>query len=127
MGTIPDHEDRACDRFAEWRSTEHFEGEEAGLLAFLQRLVAKDIENAEPRDANEMTEMMKALNIDPVEAEFQYRRLYYGMLANCAACRAKARCRNDLSCETAERNFTDYCENQEILNEMRANPHMLRS
>ncbi|MGV0910527.1 DUF6455 family protein [Martelella sp. FOR1707] len=82
---------------------------------------------AEPRDAAEMTEMMKALNIDPVEAEFQYRRLYYGMEANCAGCRDKERCRADLASNTAAENFRDYCENEALLNEMRADPYMLRA
>ena len=81
---------------------------------------------AEPRDAAEMTEMMKALNIDPVEAEFEYRRLYYGMEANCAGCRDKERCRADLASNTAAENFRDYCENEALLNEMRADPDMLR-
>ena len=81
---------------------------------------------AEPRDAAEMTEMMKALNIDPVEAEFQYRRLYYGMEANCAGCRDKERCRADLASNTAAENFRDYCDNEALLNEMRADPEMLR-
>ena len=82
---------------------------------------------AEPRDAAEMTEMMKALNIDPVEAEFQYRRLYYGMEANCAGCRDKDRCRADLASNTAAENFRDYCDNEALLNEMRADPEMLRA
>lgn len=81
---------------------------------------------AEPRDAAEMTEMMKALNIDPVEAELQYRRLYYGMEANCAGCRDKERCRADLARNTAAENFRDYCENEVLLNEMRAEPDVLR-
>lgn len=81
---------------------------------------------AEPRDAAEMTEMMKALNIDPVEAEFQYRRLYHGMEANCAGCRDKERCRADLAGNTAAENYRDYCENEAVLNEMRADPAMLR-
>ena len=81
---------------------------------------------AEPRDAAEMTEMMKALNIDPVEAEFQYRRLYYVMEANCAGCRDKQRCRADLADNTAAENFRDYCENEALLNEMRAEPDVLR-
>ena len=113
------------DRFAAWRKADHYEGEEAAALAFLERLAEYDIEYAEPRDAAEMTEMMKALNIDPVEAEFQYRRLFYGMQANCAGCRAKNRCRDDLSCNVADHRFMEYCENYELLNEMRANPEIL--
>ncbi|QQM32311.1 hypothetical protein JET14_09340 [Martelella lutilitoris] len=119
-------DNRAGDRYADWRDAAHFEGEEAALLAFLQRIAEEDIATAEPRDASEMSEMMKALNIDPVEAEFQYRRLYYGMQANCAGCRAKERCRNDLACCTADRHFREYCENAEILSEMRADPDLLR-
>ncbi|TNB47276.1 hypothetical protein FF124_13975 [Martelella lutilitoris] len=119
-------DNRADDRYADWRKAAHFEGEEAALLAFLQRIAEEDIATAEPRDASEMSEMMKALNIDPVEAEFQYRRLYYGMQANCAACRAKERCRKDLACNAADRHFREYCENSEILSEMRADPDMLR-
>ncbi|WP_174801187.1 DUF6455 family protein [Martelella limonii] len=79
----------------------------------------------ELRDAAEMSEMMKALNIDPVEAEFQYRRLYYGMEANCAGCRDKKRCRTDLAHGQASENFRDYCENETLLNEMRADPDVL--
>nr|WP_272211019.1 hypothetical protein [Marinicella sp. W31]MDC2876918.1 hypothetical protein [Marinicella sp. W31] len=116
----------ADDRYADWRNASHFEGEEAGLLAVLQRIADEDLATAEPRDACEMGEMMKALNIDPVEAEFQYRRLYYGMQANCAGCRSKQRCRDDLACNTAGRHFREYCENAETLSEMRADPDVLR-
>ncbi|MET3599951.1 DUF6455 family protein [Martelella mangrovi] len=125
MGVLTD-DNHADDRYAEWRNATHSEGEESAALAFLQRIAAEDIAMAEPRDASEMNEMMKVLNIDPVEAEFQYRRLFYGMQANCAGCRAKQRCRADLACQRAERHFREYCENSEILSEMRADPDMLR-
>lgn len=125
MDSLQDDNNQTDDRFAQWRRAEHLDGEEAGILAFMQRMVESEVTNAEPRDAAEMTEMMKALNIDPVEAEFQYRRLYYYMQANCAACGSKARCRDDLACDKVARHFVEYCENNELLNEMRANPEML--
>ncbi|WP_144409574.1 DUF6455 family protein [Martelella endophytica] len=127
MNALSEDDNHAADRFAAWREAEHTVGEESAALAFLERLAAEDLDRAEPRDAAEMTEMMKALNIDPVEAEFQYRRLYYGMQANCAGCRAKQRCRDDLACSAAARHFREYCENNELLTEMQANPDILLS
>ena len=125
MDGLPKDDNREQDRFAKWRQTKHLEGEEVGVLALMTRLAVSDIENAEPRDAAEMTDMMKALNIDPVEAEFEYRRLYYYMQANCAACHVKKRCRDDLACKVAAKRFVEYCENHELLNEMRADPDLL--
>ena len=122
MAGLPQDNNKSIDRFTHWRDADHLAGEESGLLAFMQRIYKTDIDAAEPRDAEEMFEMMKALNIDPVEAEFQYRRLYYHMQANCASCNAKQRCRDDLACSKAAQRFVDYCENHQLLNEMRANP-----
>ncbi|EHS50007.1 hypothetical protein PDO_2828 [Rhizobium sp. PDO1-076] len=80
---------------------------------------------AGPHGADEMPQMMRALNIDPAEVELRMRKLFRHMQTTCAACGAKDRCRRDLVHAVADQSFMDYCGNAETLNALRADPDLL--
>lgn len=85
------------------------------------------IVKAGPHGADEMKEMMKALNIDPAAVEAADRRLFNDMMATCAECGSKAQCRHDLRTHQAADNYGTYCANADTMNELRAEPEMLAS
>jgi len=80
---------------------------------------------AGPHAADEMQQMLRALNVDPAAVEDTDRHLYHDMVATCADCRDKARCRRDLADGRAAENYTHYCANSQTINELRAMPDML--
>jgi uncharacterized protein YjiS (DUF1127 family) len=80
---------------------------------------------AGPHAADEMQQMLRALNVDAAAVEDANRRLYQDMMATCAECRDKARCRRDLANGKAAENYTHYCANSQAINELRAMPDML--
>lgn len=83
--------------------------------------------NAGPHAADEMNEMLNALNIDPNAVETGDRRLYQEMIATCAKCGAKGQCRSDLRNERTAENYVHYCPNADTINGLRAMPEMLAS
>ncbi|PYB70754.1 DUF6455 family protein [Rhizobium wuzhouense] len=80
---------------------------------------------AGPHAADEMPEVMRALNIDPAEVDFQMRQTFRGMQIACAECASKDQCRRDLKSGAIGKAFVDYCNNAESLNALRANPEVL--
>ncbi len=80
---------------------------------------------AGPHAADEMPQVMRALNIDPAEVDYKMRQLFRGMQIACADCQSKGQCRRDLQQGTIESNFVDYCNNADSLNALRANPDVL--
>lgn len=79
---------------------------------------------AGPHAADEMWEMMKALNIDPDAVDEADRHMFHDMMAVCAECAAKGECRHDLRKGTAAERYVHYCPNAEQLNILRATPDM---
>ncbi len=80
---------------------------------------------AGPHAADEMIEMMRALNIDQSDVAVLHPALYREMQVTCSKCRSKNRCRHDLEAERAGQEFAGYCGNAASLNEMRADPELL--
>lgn len=80
---------------------------------------------AGPHAADEMPALMRSLNIDPAEVEFQMRQTFRAMQIACAECQSKERCHRDLQMGTIDKAFVDYCNNAESLNALRANPDVL--
>lgn len=80
---------------------------------------------AGPHAADEMAEMMRALNIDQSDVAVLHPALYREMQFTCAKCRSKNRCRHDLAAQIAGQEFSGYCGNAQNLNEMRADPDLL--
>ena len=89
----------------------------------LTRAALIEIAESDPSACSEMIRMMRALNIDPMEAagEPEFER----MAANCARCPNKGRCREHLAAGTAARRLDEFCENVDALNAMRASPHLM--
>lgn len=81
---------------------------------------------AGPHAADEMAEMMRALNIDFTEVQAREPGLFRQMQSSCANCAAKGRCKSDLAAGTAAVDFIEYCRNADLLTEMRATPEFLR-
>ncbi len=84
-----------------------------------------ELAKAGPHAADEMIEMMKALNIDPAEVELRLRNQFRDMQITCAHCASKGECRKDLATGAASENFAHYCGNESALNALRANPDFL--
>lgn len=84
-----------------------------------------ELAKAGPHAADEMIEMMRALNIDPAEVELRLRNQFREMQITCAHCASKGECRKDLGAHTAGENFAHYCGNASDLNALRANPEFL--
>ncbi len=84
-----------------------------------------ELAKAGPHAADEMIEMMRALNIDPAEVEVRLRNQFRDMQITCAHCASKGECRKDLGAHTASENFGHYCGNASDLNALRANPEFL--
>lgn len=80
---------------------------------------------AGPHAADEMPEVMRALNIDPNEVDYQMRKLFRDMQIACSGCQSKQQCRNDLQRGTIDRTFVEYCNNADSLNALRAKPEVL--
>lgn len=78
-----------------------------------------------PHSADEMTSMMKQLNIDPVEVATRYQLEFRDMQVNCSRCGSKAQCRSDLEAGTAAEHYAGYCRNADHLAAMRAMPELL--
>ncbi|KQW30903.1 hypothetical protein ASE36_00970 [Rhizobium sp. Root274] len=80
---------------------------------------------AGPHAADEMPQVMRALNIDPDEVDYQMRKLFRDMQIACSNCQSKDQCRHDLQAGTIGKTFVDYCNNAESLNALRASPDLL--
>jgi hypothetical protein len=80
---------------------------------------------AGPHAADEMPELMRSLNIDPAEVEFQMRIQFRDMQIACSNCQSKEHCRRDLKHGVIDETFTDYCNNADSLNALRAHPELL--
>jgi hypothetical protein len=80
---------------------------------------------AGPHAADEMPEVMRALNIDPNEVDYQMRKLFRDMQIACSSCQSKEQCRRDLQRGTIDETFIDYCNNADSLNALRARPEVL--
>ena len=126
-------------RFFGWISTSWEAASEAQALAAMDgdtiRQIAQDcgiepsqlvaLAKAGPHSADEMTAMMKALNIDPMEVATRYQHQFRDMQINCSQCGSKERCRKDLQEHTAAAEFAGYCNNADHLISMRAMPELL--
>jgi hypothetical protein len=77
---------------------------------------------AGPHGADELKEMLTALELDGNAIEINDRRMMNDMIATCAECDAKGQCRRDLRDGLAADNYAHYCANAETLNELRAAP-----
>jgi len=77
---------------------------------------------AGPHAADELAEMMKALNIDPDAVDRTDRHFFHDMMAVCAECGAKGECRYDLRRGLAADRYVHYCPNAEQLDMLRAAP-----
>ena len=84
-----------------------------------------DIIKAGHHGADEMRDMMDALNIDPLSVDLLDRRLFQDMQAVCATCDSKAECRGDLKSGEAAIRYHQYCGNAETLDALRGMPGML--
>jgi hypothetical protein len=78
-----------------------------------------------PHGADEMQQLLAALNIDPAAVRADRPGILREMAVNCAECGSKARCRRDLADGIAAAHYGDYCVNAETMNELRAEPEML--
>lgn len=126
-------------RLFQWCSDAWEQAGEAEMLANLDERVFHDLARdcgvtpdqllqlvkAGPHAADEMPEMMRALNIDPAAVKLQDALLFRDMQVTCGNCAAKGRCRNDLALNTAGAHFRDYCGNAPTLNALRAEPELL--
>lgn len=83
------------------------------------------IVRAGPHAAQEMNEMLHALNIDASSLTTNDHRLFNDMQAVCANCESKGECRRHLRDGTAAQTYKDYCGNAESINALRADPDML--
>jgi Family of unknown function (DUF6455) len=95
--------------------------EDCGLTP--HQLVA--LVKAGPHAADEMPDVMRALNIDPDEVDHKMRKLFRNMQIACSSCQSKEQCRRDLQRGTIDKTFVDYCNNADSLNALRANPEVL--
>jgi hypothetical protein len=75
--------------------------------------------NAGPHAADELAEMMRALDIDPDAVDRTDRHLFHDMMAACAECGAKGECRYDLRRGRAADRYIHYCPNAEQLDALR--------
>jgi hypothetical protein len=80
---------------------------------------------AGPHAADEMIEMMRALNIDQSDVAVMHPALFREMQLTCTKCQSKSRCRHDLEAYVAGQKFSGYCGNATNLNAMRADPELL--
>jgi hypothetical protein len=80
---------------------------------------------AGPHAADEMIEMMRALNIEESDVAVLHPALFREMQLTCTKCRSKTRCRNDLEARVAGQEFSGYCGNAPNLNAIRADPDLL--
>jgi len=126
-------------RFLSWCAEAWSAAAEAEEIAMLDeetiRQISKDcaiapddllqLVKAGPHAADEMIEMMRALNIDQSDVAVLHPALYREMQVTCSKCRSKNRCRHDLEAEIAGQEFAGYCGNAASLNTMRADPELL--
>lgn len=75
-----------------------------------------------PPAADEMPELMQALNIDANAVRFDEPALYRDMQVSCSLCPDKKACRKELANGTAAENYTHFCVNEAIMSELRAHP-----
>lgn len=80
---------------------------------------------AGPHAADEMAEMMRALNIDSALVHERDPWLYNEMAHECATCGQKKQCRQELAAGTADRHYPAFCANHERMSEFRARPELL--
>jgi len=80
---------------------------------------------AGPHAADELGEMMKALDIDPDSVDRTNRHFFHDMMAVCAECGAKDECRYDLRHGRAAERYVHYCPNAEQLDALRTRPTAL--
>ena len=80
---------------------------------------------AGPHAADEMPQVMRALNIDPDEVDFTMRKLFRDMQIACSGCQSKDQCRRDLTQKKIDKTFLSYRNNADSLNALRANPDVL--
>lgn len=140
MNTIVNDPSRTVlSRLVDWFAKGWESSAEAEMIASLDsntiRSIAHDcgisadqlveLAKAGPHAADEMIEMMKALNIDPAEVEVRLRSQFRDMQINCAHCASKGECRRDLGAHAAAENFAHYCGNADHLNALRANPEFM--
>lgn len=81
------------------------------------------IAEQDPSACSEMIRMMRALNIDPMEAAGEPE--FPEMAGRCAGCRNKHQCHDHLREGTASAHLDEFCANATELNAMRATPHLL--
>ncbi len=82
------------------------------------------IVRAGPHGADEMADLMRAMEIDPAIVEEADRTLFRDMQAICATCGDKKQCRYDLEDGRAVKDHVHYCGNAEQLDKLRAIPEM---
>lgn len=121
----------------EWWTARYQESWDAEILAVLDicsldaiagrhglsRASLVAIAERDPSACSEMIRMMRALNIDPVEAAAEPQ--FAEMAERCAGCPSKGQCRNHLADGSAAAHLDDFCANAQQLNTMRATPHLL--
>ena len=83
------------------------------------------IVRAGPHAAEEMGEMLRALNVDESAVMAGDRNLYNDMQAVCAVCGSKGECRRHLRDGTAAETYPSFCGNADTINQLRASPDML--
>lgn len=83
------------------------------------------IVRAGPHAAQEMNEMLHALNIDASSLMANDHCLFNDMKAVCAECGSKGECRRHLRDGTAAQTYNDCCCNADTINTLRAAPDML--
>lgn len=72
--------------------------------------------------AEEMPELMKALNIDSDAVRFDDPATFRELEVSCALCAKKNRCHHELKDGTAAENYTHFCANEAVMSELRAHP-----
>lgn len=136
---VHDNSHTLVSRFMGWVARSWEASSEADAIAALDadtiRQIAGDcgiapdqliaLAKAGPGAADEMIEMMKALNIDPMEVSMCHPHQFRDMQVNCSSCASKGRCRRDLAAGQAALHVNDYCNNSDHLAAMRATPELL--
>ncbi len=80
-----------------------------------------------PHAADEVSALMRALDLDTLKVARAHPRQLRDMQINCANCTAKARCRRDLARRDERQAYRSYCGNVDFLDGLRSNPELLSS
>lgn len=70
-----------------------------------------------PHAADELAELIKALDIDEARLKAANRRNFNDMKLTCAECGRKSECRRSLRNGTAAQDYGSFCDNAELLGE----------